>query len=288
MNILLFVTSLLMLMTLMTYARLESYRSFAIIQSQFEFYMKNLEREEYKKSAKKWYEEHVATTKEQTEENKQKKSRASSTLPIALFLNREEREKKQELHTQFALMAKNLLFALYGHTKFFKEALEEDRRFLDQLLKAISQSVEDLPSNQKIKNAGDLSTLPLKDPHLHDIFYLMLKGGTEIPAEEKGTVEVNVSYPPLAKYLTLSNKTQIRVFLASKPLLMAIFGEPTLVEEILRKRVELYKEVKAEDGMKVEEATQIFKDLFENRRLGEIISEVLDFTVSKKDPQPYE
>ncbi|EFB40289.1 hypothetical protein pah_c209o011 [Parachlamydia acanthamoebae str. Hall's coccus] len=279
---------MLMLMTLMTYARLESYRGFAITQSQFEFYMKNLEREGYAESAKKWYEGHVATTKEQNDNERQTKSKASPKLPIALFLKKDEREKKQELFEQFNLMAKNILPAIYGHTRFFKEALEADEHFVEQLLKAISQAAEDLPSKQKIKNACDLSTLSFKDPYLHDIFYLMLKGGVEIPKEEKGTVEVNVSYPKLSKYITLDNKSQIRVFLASRPLLASIFGE-AIVNDILQKRNELYTEVKPkEGGMKTEDATQIFKDAFENRRLSGIVSEVLDFTVSKTDPAGYE
>lgn len=61
------------------------------------------------------------------------------------------------------------------------------------------------------------------------------------------------------------------------------------MNDILQKRNELYTEVKPkEGGMKTEDATQIFKDAFENRRLSGIVSEVLDFTVSKTDPAGYE
>ena len=47
MNILLFVTTLIMALSMLTYARLQTYRNFSVLQSQFDNYMKETEKGAY-------------------------------------------------------------------------------------------------------------------------------------------------------------------------------------------------------------------------------------------------
>ena len=55
MNILLFVTSLLMILSLLTYARIDNFRYFLGMQSEFERYMRTIERVYINQSAENWY-----------------------------------------------------------------------------------------------------------------------------------------------------------------------------------------------------------------------------------------
>lgn len=285
MNILLFVIAMLMLMTLMTYSKLESYRNFAILQSQFEFYMRNLERMDYTQSAKKCYKANVASKKEQDENEKEKNS-ATSKLSLHLFVNKEDREKYPQVYSQYLMLAKNLINILYGEAEFFKKAKEKDDGIVDTLLKEIGDQTAELPKKEQISSICDLSRINFEDSNLQTLFYSMLSGGVEIPKEEQGTVNVQRKYPPLGKYITLENKSVLRVYLASKELLLAIFEDPEVVEDIIQKRNELYLEVDSK-RMSAEEASSLFKNQFENRRINGLISDVLDFGVSKTDPKSY-
>jgi len=274
-----------MLMTLMTYSRIENYRGFAIMQSQFEFYMKSLEREEYNNKAWKCYHANHATKKDVEDDKREQNAPGSSKLSFKIFIDKEEREKNQQRYLQYSLIAKNLLHALYDDTKFFKEALAKDEGIIDRLLVAIGDGSAKFSAKEKISKLCDLSRLKFEDEDLQFLFYNMLEGGVEIPKEEQGTLKLQKSYPKLGDYLTMQNKTQIRIYLASKPLLLAIFGEPSVVDEIIEKRKELFGEVtKKIDAMSVADAKVIFQNQFEGRRINGLIAEILDFTVSKSDP----
>lgn len=286
MNILLFVVTMLMLMSLMAYAKLESYRNFSVMQSQFEFYMRNIERQDYNQFAKKCYSDHVASKQENEDKSGAAKNPATSKLSIHLFVNKKDREKSPQTYSQYLMLAKSLLFNLYGDTAFFKAALEKDDTIVDKLLEEIGNKTADLPKNEQISNICDLSRINFENPELQSLFYSMLTGSVAIPKEEKGTVEVTKSYPPLGSYVTLDNKVVLRVYLASRPLLLAIFGDPGVVDEIIEKRNQLYKEVDA-GNMTADEASSLFKNQFENRRVNGLISETLDFKVSKTNPTGY-
>lgn len=289
MNVLLFVISMILLMTAMTYSRIESYRGFALMQSQFEFYMRTLERADYNSSAWQCYHANPATQKEEEDNEKEEKATGSAKLSFKIFVDKKEREASQQRYLQFSMIAKNLLNALYGHTKFLKDSLAKDEGVIDRLLVAIGDESAKLTAKEKISSLCDLSRIKFQDEDLQFIFYNMLEGGVEIPKEERGTLKLQKSYPKLGNYLTMQNKTQIRVYLASRPLLLALFGEEEIVDEIIQKRKELFAEVdKQIDAMPVAEAKAQFQNQFEGRRIHGLISEMLDFTVSKTNPSGYE
>jgi len=55
MNVLIFVISLLMMLALLTYGRLDMYRNFSITQLEFERYMVEDQRKAINKGAEQWY-----------------------------------------------------------------------------------------------------------------------------------------------------------------------------------------------------------------------------------------
>ena len=63
MNILIFVMSLLMMLALLTYGRLDMYRSFVVTQGEFERYMADGERNAINSAAQQWYDWTTLTTK---------------------------------------------------------------------------------------------------------------------------------------------------------------------------------------------------------------------------------
>ncbi len=63
MNVLLFVTSLLMILSLLTYAKLDGFRYFLGMDAQFERYMSSVERSYTSEKAIDWYKTTMASTK---------------------------------------------------------------------------------------------------------------------------------------------------------------------------------------------------------------------------------
>src|SRR5665213_4596964 len=59
MYVLIFVTMMLMLLSILTYARLDSYRNLSGLQAEFKRYMEVLEREHINQEANRWYESTV-------------------------------------------------------------------------------------------------------------------------------------------------------------------------------------------------------------------------------------
>ena len=107
-----FVMSMLMLLVLITYGRLENFRNFAFVQIQFKEYMEESERAYLNEEAKKRYQKTVATKSEKNENDNREKNPASSKLSFNLFVDKEERNNRQDqLETQINL-ARSLMIYL--------------------------------------------------------------------------------------------------------------------------------------------------------------------------------
>ena len=283
MQVLLFVMTILMLMSIMTYGRLESFRNLAGAQGEFKRYMKVTERKFLNEQAQKRYTSITASQDEEVEKKEQQKNPATSKITFRFFINREEREKNEAMRDQFLLIAKNLMTFLYQSQEFFQEIANERPDFLNELLFALMKATE----NRTLNKPKDLSTVDLGDPKLHYVFYKMLAGTPEF---EKDIVNFKptVGYFSLLDFITIKpNKSRIRVYLASPQVLMAIFGDVGTVKEILAERYRLYRAVKKEIMTK-EEASELFMSLFMEERLPGIENTLLDFGVSKTNPKTYE
>jgi hypothetical protein len=295
MNILLFVMTFLMVLSLMSYARWQTYRSFSGFKAEFEHYMKETERGFYNARAKKWYEETPATKKEGSEN-----SHSSQAISRLTFYPILKREKDYPL---FVELAKRLMRLLYGSQRFFKEAEEKDPNILDEILSQLTQIYQNLPKDKQITQASDLANLDLNNPELNDIFCKMLRGTprsletTQLPSQETTEEETgseakedgeeytsDTGYYSLLDYISMKNKPKIRVYLASRELLLAIYGDPAAVESIIQERNALYKQV-ADGGVKPPEATKIFQAALEGKSQ---FNAILDFGVTKTNPKQYE
>lgn len=269
-----------MLLTLITYGRLESFRGFGFVQKQFEEYMKNKERQYVNKEAIKRYENTPATRREKKEKEENERQSASSKLSFRLLIDKKEREAYPDKLDPHRTLAKRLIAVLYGNQPFYKKLEEKRPAFVDEIFDRIM-----LETENQIK---ELANIEFADLELNEAFTNMLKGQEAKAAEkDKQIVRGNEGYPPLINFITLQpKKLVIRVYLASEPLLMAIYGNHDAVNEILTTRNRLYHEVKVRKAMTVQEAQEELTGLC-GRFATDIPKSMLNFSVSNTNPKGY-
>lgn len=128
-------------------------------------------------------------------------------------------------------VAASLLHTLYGHAQFVRDY--QDQNWAKQLLNTLIEKGK----NQE-RELSFLDLMP-QDPSLQLLYYKMLKGtGNYDLAKKQG-------YPPLSDFFILSDSDAkpIYVCFASYPLLFSLFGE-----EITQKIIEIEQDKAKEDG----------------------------------------
>lgn len=304
-----------MAMAMMTYAKMEIFRNFTLLESQFTNYMEETERSSINQTAEKWYRTVKASTKGGTQKTP---SQSSSRLSFAVFTDSKLQNTKE--YPQIRHLAKKLIHILYQGSPFYQKMMQTRPDFVDNVLNRLILA-DKLQDKQKIVFARDLANLKLGDAVLDDVFYKMLKGTQktsdtskaassakqnlvqmefqlpETQAEDEDEApdanlkEEHISpagYYSLLDYITLDKKhLKVRVFLASRPLLLAIFDDPQAVDQVIEYRRQLYQEL-MRGGRPAAEATALFKNQFAARADKNIDDTILDFGVSKTNPKNYE
>lgn len=291
MNLLPFVMTFLMLLALMSYARWETFLNFSGFKVQFEHYIRETERGFYNAQAELKYKNTKATKKE----GNQPKTNTDAISRLSFYPILHHREDSGH----YIAIAKNLIKQLYGTHRFYKEMEEKNPNFLEEIFARLPVAYQNLPPQQKINQIADLATFDLGSTELNEVFCKMLKG--TLLVEEKKPIPEEISfvddeseneheeeqeyvsdkgYYSLLDYISLQNK-KIRVYLASQELLLAIFGDPVIVNEIIQQRRNLYRVAKTKNAT---EATTLFENLFKNKSNYTI----LDFSVSTTNPSLYE
>jgi hypothetical protein len=313
MNILMYVMTMLMLLASLTYVKLEGFRSFNGVEASFNHYMKVTERESINNIAEQSYDATVLGGKDPKENNKQNPS--SSRLSFNLLVNKTEREKNAEAYQQTRALFIELMTNMFKDQEFFIEMIEKRPSFLNDLIDEIPRLAE--ASDHKITQTDGLSKLDFSDHDLGSAFFLMLRG---IPQKEKVIAKEETSDDPrdmteavllpdvekaeeaelasesnepsapvgkesLLDYTTLKKSTKIRVYLASRPLLLAIYGNESIVDSIIEKRQALFKQIRS--GASKDDVSKAFKGAFENSGTASNYSAILDFEVTNVNPKSY-
>ena len=314
MNVLLFVTTLMMLLAAMTYAKIESYRSLSALKAQYQTYMEHIEREHMRKKALVLYDKTHLSSKSKAEKDK---VQATPRINWLTVINLEVRNQNTELHEQVLTWSKNLITQLYGDQPFFQEALAKKYHLLDDLFKEIDTAITALPVDKRPAKASDLANLKLESHELNEFLYKILKGNLitepkiekksvkrktitqrldESELEENDAIEdlVNLDfnessadegYVSLLDFITIKGQSKIRLFLAPREVLLAIFEDGHRVDEIMQERYALYRRVDRKT-LEKQEASELFKD-FMTQRLNNLDIELFDFSVTKVDPNRY-
>lgn len=304
--------SMLMILTILTYSRLDTYRTMAGIEGEVSYYMEKTERNAINSAANRLYErirfsqkpsaqEDSAPSKNEGEkqEEKPKNERGSSRLSLSFLMQEPSAEEDSSSYEETLGLLKNLIFVLYGAQPQFQKHIEEDPDLIEKLVAAISQAIQKQPEESKIKQAIDLSNLELDDS-LKEPFYLMLKGcprslstnKTISESEEESADDAieaeefhsDKTYNSLLNFITLRKNSKVNIYIASTPLLLAIYRDPQLVSHLLQRRADLYKEVYKEKTMSAEEASSALKAEFEARA----DNALLLYKVTGSDPRRYE
>jgi len=309
MQILTFVTITIMVLTIITYARLEYYLDFETMKAHYASYMEKSQRSDFNYWQKKYYD---------TDNVSQKDSKpkpvtdATAKLSFGLILNKQKREEnKQHLHHHL-LLAKKLMIVLFAGQPFFKEA-HKNNVVLDRLLAELMDQADAYlemvkasgKKQDKITRLRELEKITLPTPDLDNLYYHMLQGtardedGAEIQAssepppvlDEVVEDEDDVlrsekdGYDSFLDYITLKPGPKIRVYLAPKEILLAVFEDAATVDKIMTFRQELYNDVV--NDMNADTASQAFANAFRKDIPHWLTEDMVDFTVRKTSPNSY-
>ena len=312
MNVLLMVMVMLMMLSLMTYAKLETYRSTQILDKFFNHYMEIEERGDINKHA----EDQYKNTKMSSGPSKTggAQTKALPRLSLAKLLDKKFKKEHPHEWEQMINLLKNLTDTLYGKHAFYKEVMEHRPSAIEDLAVELTKRIADLESQNKPKTAADLANVPIKDEELNLLFYKMLLGapykeilqqktpetkatGAEADSDESEETlqgeEKEYSSPQgyysLLDFITLRPSEKIRVYLAPKELLLSIFHDPDLVDQIIDERKQLYKSaVGADTPEEIKGLTESFKSQYDKFKDPTIDDKYLDWTVNKTNPKEYE
>lgn len=317
MSVLTYVMTMLMLLTALTYARMESFRSNAGVEIGFVNYMETQGRKPISLVADEWYGSisfsQGTPALKGKDKTPQDKIKANSRLSFYLLLNSTERGANSAAYQQTRELAQKLITLLYHNEEFFKQIHDERPNFVSEILDQIEHAAAALPNEIKITKATRLSKLQFQDKQLQYVFYLMLHGLPKLepkpadpsnnppqgddPAIDQQTDQVIVEesqedhaaggYVSLLDFITVRSYIKLRVYLASKELLMAIYDNEDVVEEVIAKRSALYGEIRNDDKEKAI-ATLEFQNAFQNQGTAPSFAAILDFSVSNVNPKNYE
>ncbi|MCB1118336.1 MAG: hypothetical protein KDK65_00080 [Chlamydiia bacterium] len=276
MNILIFVFSLLLILSFLSYGRLENYSTFTLASREWKEQMIEQERAALFDRVKELYQEETVQTKEGGGEQDQ--VQASSKIPLKAFANAPDSVNR----TTYQLLLKNLMAILFQNNPYFRNAAINRPDYPEAIIQELIEP-KDLQGNPlKVQRVSDLAILYWKDPQLKEIFYHMIKESpTGLPV-----VEINDDgIDSLLNYFNTKSAEKIRLYLAPRNLLWAIYGSQAVANDIINYREKLYTEVKS--GYKDHPtASQEFENIYGGGLVLQF-TYILDFQVNETNPRSY-
>jgi hypothetical protein len=208
--------------------------------------------------------------------------RSHRRISFRAFLQKKFRDENPEKYKQIRQITIDLIQVLYGHTKFYKKMDQKRPDFVSELLDAIEASTVQMHENS-IKTIQDASKIKLEDPVLQEVYYRMLKGtiGKEESKKElnKELMNSEKAYMPLLTFFNYEDvNSKIKLGLASREILLAIYGNSDLVQKLIDMRIELTNNLN-NDRIQKDEATAKFQAAFENKQK-QGITDILDYTIT--------
>lgn len=286
MNVLVTVIAYLMLLTMLTFLRIEEYRQFMGFKQQFVERFEQRAGNSYFKRAKEQY-DRMTVSRGGTKKESEAKDASSAKIPMQFFVDRKKGAEDPELTRQYRSLMKRLMMQQYAAEPFFISAVEERPGLLDDLMVKIEESAAQLPMKERIKKPQELANLDLQDPLLNEVLYKMLRGNVTREERRRG---VKGGYLSLTDFLSGGKETKIRVYLAPREILLALFEEPDLVEEIVQMRLQIWKQLNGmKEGKNGKEAvSEQFRQFIESRSPMGVNPRMVSYGVSKTDPRKYE
>lgn len=268
MQILLFVITMLLLLSAITYAKMDSYRSMVLFRKRFEVYSE-ARNNQFEETF--YNEKYIKNPMSEKEGTSTPKAEGISYISLSPLLN-----EKDKSFTK--LMLRELITNLYESQKFYQELLKKRPQLTTELIDALENSIKE---NAKLKKIEELANVDLKDPILAEAFYKILKG-FKLPKEAE-KVSGETGYPALTCFLTLRGSDKLRPYLAPIPILEVLFNDKQTVAEVINMRTQIYKDLDS-DRIKEKEGNALFTEAFSKKLRTDIPVEKVDFSVSKTNP----
>lgn len=290
MNLLIFVMALLMLMATITYSRLEHYLTTQVQSIEWQGRVRvgvrtlfNQDPLSCKTKPKPPSSEDALT---------QTTPKGYGKIPDKYFILPSYRSQHDENLLKAQELFKTLVRILYSDQPFFKN-LERDRpTFLDEMLNEITEVSS--RAQKKPKSFEDLMYEKWGDPDIKRAFSLMLQSTVSyrrpkpeilIRGEEMKDLEIEKTAPlgqlTLEDYFHDKTTDKIRIWLAQPELLLALYQNQELVDNLIKERKELYKAV-SRDLTPASEASKLLEQNYGHNRSP--YEALIDFTVTKTKP----
>lgn len=302
MNLLLFVMAFLLVLSSISYQSMLHYKTNALVRNVFDTYIRVEEPCAFNQLVEKEYRSLKRSQGKkltQADKEKQEEKEGSSSINFRYLID-PSYPKEHPQETEMALdILKRLIFFLYNDQPFFQEIISKRPSALEDLFQALQAANEALPEKDRIKSEKKFSFLRLTDPVLQklwedllienplslDVLQKMFGISEQIILQNEADQCVKVS---LADYLNLRKALKLRVYLAPRALLYALLQNEEGVQEVIKKRKELYLEVRRKNGKNTEEATTEFEQFLE--QFSSLMAQklILDFSVTTTNPSDYE
>ncbi len=315
MNVLIFVTTMLMLLGIISYGSMNLYLNSQVVQIFFRNYMQKIERAHLEEKAESVYVSIVKTAGKGG--GAKTKVNASRKISLNGLLDEETRLKNPDQVKTAKSLLKHLINRLFGDKPWFQNKLDSRPQLIDELIDAIEEASDALPKEDKLKKIEELETLKLANEDLNLILYQMLrttptsdtlkpsgvkeekdKAKTEpLPEaegednqsqdeEEEKETQSPEGFYSLLDGITLSKDVKVRIFLAPRIVLESIFQNEEIVNNLIKERNRLFAQANKDENL--QDLSKAFESQFSQERHSDIEASTLDFSVSKTNPKDYE
>jgi hypothetical protein len=182
------------------------------------------------------------------------------------------------------------MITLYGQQPFVlsemkKGGFADPSMMFSELINSISNLGQSMPLEDRPKTAEQFIQMDLGP--LQALFVNVLNGCSACPSanegidEENGDVEVTPrNYCSLFSFANMQAYKKLSIYLAPQETLLAVYGNPQVVAEIIQSRIEAYKRYKDNPSLDARNALERFKSV-----PAAVDAEFLEFAVTGTNPE---
>lgn len=294
MHLLLYVITLLLVMSALSYQATARFMQGSFFRLAWDLQMRvnapcafnEKVREEYKRRKR---EGKPTPSTPASESGKRTQATGQAKINLRYLTDAQFRQQHPQETELMLQLVEDLLDLLYADAPFYQKSRYENPQFIQELFAALTEANEKKP----VKQVENLAKLPLPHP-LEDLWYEMLRASplpnallAKLTLEPLDQLKDACNLFSFGNYLSSGSKLKLRVNLAPRALLYVLFQEEEAVKEVVNSRYDLYKEV-SQDVKSPEEATEEFQNFC--LRYANVMKflPILDFTVNKTNPTPYD
>lgn len=288
MNVLVIVFTVLMLLSIMTYARLQSFLGFSGIRTAYVKFMEdnerkysnNLEQKLYATARVKASKTKKDDVPEEEYDDEEEEDLEVQNIPVGQSTPKRKPVRKLNLQPLLkgnkegvnnpdtgptAELFTRLIREIYGRQNFYIEAVKRNPELAPEIVATFLAQRDKPICEASVSALKDMAKVYFPTEISRDAFGKMLEGGEGIPR--------------LSDYVLIrSAGTPIRMMGAADQLLQSIYRDPSVVEALKNRRLELINAVRSR-RMKADEASKSLQQEFGQEQTTGLRPSLLDFTI---------